>query len=118
MAKFRKKTDKNNEDEILAKYVALNTQAKALEKQIDPLKPIVLAIVKERGNSVGVAGMVVAVAAKPKRKFSDALEAEIRKVEEAKDFVDIKIKRAIEHGEFTVVSAGEYVTVKAAKKDE
>ena len=118
MAKFEKKKPENNEDAILIEYVKLNREAKELEKRIAPLKKVVLAIVKARGSTVAVSGMTVTVASRPKRKFSDALEAEIERVREQQDFIDIKVKRAVEDKDFTIIDLGEYVIIKAAKREE
>ena len=113
--KFGKKV--NGEDAVLAEFVDLNKQIKELEKKIDPLKMVVLEIVKARGDKVEIADMSISVASRPKLRYSEALEAEIRKVEEAKDFVELKKKRAKEHGEYTIIDPGEYVICKVVKKD-
>lgn len=118
MAKFVKKQSVDNEDAILAEYVALNIQAKNLEKKITPLKKVVLSIVKGREGPVEVDGMSITIASKPKRQFSDALEAELKAAKDKMDFLAIKVKRAIEDEDFTLIDAGEYVIVKAAKEAE
>lgn len=112
MAKFMKKTP---QAELIKQYAEIVLQLRDLEAQRKKLNDVIFTITKDRGG-MEAEGLKFSIVANPaKYQYPEALEAEIKDLEDRQAFLKIKMKRAETEGKARKIDTGEHLVVKTIK---